>query len=249
MTASQGDLPDYLPTVGGTVAEVWFDTLPVGGTKILDVTAYNSVLIAANCAPLAAPTVCTYQWLDAFSGVTLDAGVLSANVLGNASISAGPSWTLPVRSGQLWLENKSPSPLLIRVNGQPAYSEWRMNHDGDPARPLSGLIPASAAANTPVPLTSILPANAVPPFYPGVTSYNGQVTLSLTTAVGTNGAVEAVWPDAKGNLTSIPLLVDAGGGQRSQLVTHPRAYCTWQYRLSAAAPAVAHNALLSIVPA
>lgn len=248
MTVPQGDLPDYLATVGATVGQVWFDTLPAGGTKVLDVTAYNSVLIAMNNAPVPSPIVCTYQWLDAFSGVILDAGVLSANVSGAAVIGAGPSWILPVRAGTLWLENKSATALLVRANGQPAYSEWRMNHDGDPARPFQTLIGAAQPANTVFPFASTLAVNATPPFYPGATSYNGEVTLSLNTAAGTSGAIEALWPDSKGNIVSTPLLIDTGGGQRSQIVTHPRAYCTWQYTLSAASPAAAHNAFLSITP-
>lgn len=248
MTTPQGDLPDYLATVGATVGQVWFDTLPPGGTKVLDVTAYNSVLIAMTSSPVPAPIVCTYQWLDPFSGLALDAGVLSANVLGSVTVGAGPSWTLPARAGELWLENKSASALLVRVNGQPADSEWRMNNDGDPSRPLQAVIGASQPVNTVFAFASSLAANATPPFYPGASSYNGEVTLSLNTAAGTSGTVEAVWPDSKGNLVSTPLLVDAGGGLRSQLVTHPRAYCTWQYRLSAASPAAAHNAFLSVTP-
>lgn len=249
MTTPQGDLPDWLATTGATVDEVWSGTINPGGSQIIPVAQYNSIVVCLAPSPPLNPMACSYQWLDAATGVVIDAGLLSANITTQIVGGAGPSWVLPVRGGQVDLANNSASGMLVRVIGQPTESEWRMNHDGDPSRPFQGTIPANAAANSTIALPSVLNVADTIPMYPGVTSYNGQVLLSLTTAAGTNGAVEAVWPDQHGNLTTTPLLIDPGGGSRSQLVAHPRAYCTWQYRMSAVGPAAAHNAFLSVTPA
>lgn len=248
MTRPQGDLPDYLATVGATVSQVWTGRLSTGSSQGLDVTAYNSVLVAISQDPGVGPVACWYEWVDPLGGGIVDGGVLSANISTAIPFGVGPSWVLPVRAGKFQIGNEIGSDVDVYVLGQPAYSQWRMNHDGDPSRSLQTVIGAAQPANTVFAFTSSLAAGLTAPIYPGVSSYNGEVTLSLNTAAGTSGTVEALWRDSKNNLVSTPLLVDAGGGLRSQLVTHPRAYCTWQYRLSAASPAAAHNAFLSVTP-
>lgn len=248
MTTPQGDLPDYLPTVGATVGLAWTGALAAGATEFIDVAQYNSLLVTIQDNSPGVPIACTYRWVDQFTARVVDAGLLSANITVAPGSVFGPSWTLPVQAGQLQLINSGASNLTVEVIGQPSLSDWRMNFDGDPARPFVLQIAASAPANTVIPFASNLVGPSGPPYFPSATCFNGEVTLSLTTAAGTNGAVEAVWPDSGGNPNSTPLLIDPGGGARSQLVTHPRAFCTWQYRLSAAAPAAAHNALLSVTP-
>lgn len=225
MSPTTVDTADFATPSTPEQTLLWSGVVPLAGVAI-DVSLWASVTVVLKPLPGAALVV-LFQFQTA-DGVTVDQGLLSANVLG----VIGPSWSLPVVGTSLVLTEQVSTTQQAAVYGSnmPVPGK-RMLSDFLPARGFVATIPSGTPANTFTRLSGSPVDGAA--LLADLSGYNGDCDF-IARVFATGGSAQ--WdflPEILNYDGSIGryVYVSLTAAQTVAFVkAHPRAYVRWNVR-------------------